>query len=145
MNETNPAQSTTPGSDQDNHSALFANLVLQQANMAMMLMGKMAQPGGGPGIKDLESARLFIDQLEMIEAKTKGNLNREESALLKQTLMSLRLGFVEAVEAPAGPDQAHPPQKQPQAPSAEQKPDRGPVPPVSPSEDDQPKKFSKKY
>ena len=42
---------------------------------------------------------MFIDQLEMLETKTKGNLTREESGLLKQSLMSLRLSFVEAVES----------------------------------------------
>jgi len=81
-------------------SALFAQLVMQQANMATMLLGKMAHPETGQVIKDIEAARLFIDQLEMLEAKTKGNLTKDESHLLKQTLMGLRLGFVEAVESP---------------------------------------------
>jgi hypothetical protein len=37
----------------------------------------------------------------MLEVKTKGNLSKEEDALLKQNLMALRLAFVEAVETPA--------------------------------------------
>src|SRR6266481_6082776 len=84
-------------------SALFAQLIMQQANMAMMLLGKVAHPETGQVVKDIDAARLFIDQLEMLEVKTKGNLTKEESALLKQSLMSLRLGFVEAVEAPRSP------------------------------------------
>src|SRR5690348_4631426 len=91
------------GSDEDIMSALFAQLVMQQANMAMMLLGKVAHPETGKVMKDIDAARLFIDQLEMLEAKTKGNLTKEESMLLKQSLMSLRLGFVEAVETPKPP------------------------------------------
>jgi len=41
--------------------------------------------------------------LEMLEAKTRGNLDRHEAALLKQTLMALRMAFVEAVEQPEPP------------------------------------------
>src|SRR6266702_2074155 len=85
----------------DMTSALFAQLVMQQVNMAMMLLGKVAHPESGKLIKDIEGARFFIDQLEMLEIKTKGNLTKEESGLLKQSLMSLRLAFVEAVESPA--------------------------------------------
>src|SRR5437764_5322402 len=84
-------------------TALFAHLVMQQSNMAMMLLGKVAHPETGQIIKDLEAAKLFIDQLEMIEAKTKGNLSKDEANLLKQNLMSLRLAFVEAVESSPAP------------------------------------------
>src|SRR5262245_55142926 len=81
-------------------SALFAQLVIQQSNMAMMLLGKVAHPETGKVHQDVEAARLFIDQLEMLEQKTKGNLSKDESALLKQSLMSLRLAFVDAVDSP---------------------------------------------
>jgi len=82
-------------------TALFAHLVMQQSNMAMMLLGKVAHPETGKTIKDFEAAKLFIDQLEMIETKTKGNLNKDEATLLKQNLMNLRLAFVQAVESPS--------------------------------------------
>ena len=131
-------------------AALFAQLVMQQANMAMMLLGKVPHPQTGKTFRDLEGARLFIDQLEMLEAKTRGNLNKDEETLLKQSLMSLRLAFVEAVEkppqsAPAGgtapaekpaAEPSTPPVKEASAPSA----DLG-----SPSDAESKKKFSKKY
>jgi hypothetical protein len=41
---------------------------------------------------------MFIDQLEMIAFKTQGNLDKDEDNLLQQSLMNLRLAFVEAVE-----------------------------------------------
>ncbi len=82
-------------------AARFAQMVMQQTNMAFMLLGKVANPATGELMRDLDAAQFFIDQLEMIEAKTRGNLGAEEAALLKQSLMSLRLAFVEAVEKPA--------------------------------------------
>src|SRR6266513_3525420 len=92
-------QNTGTAERQDTFAALFVQLVMQQSNMALMLLGKVAHPETGQVVKDVEAARLFIDQLEMLEAKTKGNLSKEEEALLKQTLMTLRLNFVEAVES----------------------------------------------
>lgn len=125
-------------------SALFAQLVLQQANMAMMLLGKTSHPETGQVVKDLEAARLFIDELEMLEVKTRGNLSKDEGGLLKQSLMSLRMAFVEAVESPdttaktAG-------QAQPQA--AEAAPEsKGSEPASAPNaEEEHRKKFTKKY
>lgn len=142
MSETNSTANTPADlSREHEHSALFAQLVLQQANMAMMLLGKVAHPETGQVIKDIEAARLFIDQLEMLEAKTKGNLTKEEAALLKQSLMSLRLAFVEAVEAPqAGPG----PQKTEPAPQPAPQP--GATQPAQPApEAESHKKFTKKY
>jgi hypothetical protein len=128
-------------------SALFAQLVMQQANMAMMLMGKIAHPESGQVVKDLEAARFFIDQLEMIEIKTKGNLSKEESGLLKQSLMSLRLSFVQAVEQPESKasEPAPSPAAKPEtggatAPGGESAPSAG-----SQAEEEHRTKFSKKY
>ncbi|MSU61602.1 MAG: DUF1844 domain-containing protein [Pedosphaera sp.] len=79
-------------------SALFANLVVQQTNMAFVLLGRISHAETGKLMQDLETARLFIDQLEMLAVKTRGNLKREEDQLLQQSLMNLRMIFVEAVE-----------------------------------------------
>ncbi|MCX6896568.1 MAG: DUF1844 domain-containing protein, partial [Verrucomicrobia bacterium] len=75
-------------------AAAFAQMVMQQTNMALMLLGQIANPSTGETMRDLPAAQYFIEQLEMIEAKTKGNLSPQESALLKQSLMSLRMAFV---------------------------------------------------
>src|SRR6185503_2931044 len=96
-----PPEDLGPISREEMMSALFAQLVVQQSNMAMLLMGKVPHPQTGQTVRDTEAARLFIDQLEMLEAKTKGNLTKEEDQLLKQSLMGLRMAFVEAMEAPA--------------------------------------------
>jgi hypothetical protein len=136
-----------PGAD-EHQTALFAHLVMQQTNMAMMLLGKVPHPETGQTTQDIESARIFIDMLEMLETRTKGNLTHEESKLLKQTLMTLRLAFVEAVES--APSAAQPrTEPTPATPQTS-----GPAEKTTPAdqgatsvatEDEHRKKFSKKY
>ena len=135
MNNSLDAKSSEPHatlSREDMMSALFAHMVTQQANLAMMLMGKVAHPESGKAIRDLEAAQLFIDQLEMLQQKTKNNLTKNEESLLKQSLMNLRLAFVEAVES--GGDRA--------AAAAAPQPESAPA---KPAEEESHKKFSKKY
>src|SRR5271155_5108010 len=106
-----PHASETPAaapSAEDARAALFVQLIMQQANMAMLYLGKVAHPESGQTMKDLDAAKMFIDQLEVLEAKTKGNLEKGEAAFLKQSLMSLRLAFVEAVESPESQTQSKP-------------------------------------
>lgn len=126
-------------SHDDLQSALFAQLVIQQANLTMMLLGKVPNPETGQPSRDLEAAKLFIDQLEMLQVKTKGNLSPEENNLLKQSLMSLRLAFVEAVESPE-PQPKVATGGQPQSSQSAQTP----ASPGGPA-DESHKKFSKKY
>src|SRR5437016_7455209 len=120
MNSPNTATEHSNPSAEEMNSALFAYLVMQQSNMAMMLLGKTPHPETGQTVRDLDAAKLFIDQLEMLEVKTKGNLSAEESNLLKQTLMTLRLSFVEAADAPppAEPKKATPEPIQPASETA---------------------------
>jgi hypothetical protein len=72
MNDSNPAR-TDPGlmSHDEMTSALFASMVMQQANMAMLYLGQMPHPETGQPLRDLDAARMFIDQLEMLEVKTR--------------------------------------------------------------------------
>ncbi len=131
-------------------SAMFASLVIQNSNMAMIFLGQQPNPQSGQTIQDLDHARYFIDQLEMLEVKTKGNLDKQEAALLKQSLTSLRLAFVEAVEHPLPPPQAGapagPPTDEQETPVTEPPPSAAPAqpPPAAPFTESQ-KKFSKKY
>lgn len=134
------------GTREENMSALFAQMVIQQANMAMMLLGQVPHPQTGQTIKDIEAARMFIDQLEMLEEKTKGNLSKHEENLLRQSVTTLQMAFVEAVES----GEKKPTASQ-TAPAAE--PARETQPPQSSSEtistpvpeEESKKKFSKKY
>jgi hypothetical protein len=132
-------------------AALFANMVIQQTNMAMMMLGKVAHPETGEFIQDIEAARMFIDQLEMLEAKTKGNLGRQEETLLKQSLTALRMAFVEAVDGEPAQRGAKSAEAQPQrsAPAESSEPAVPKPPavaaPVQPAPEESRKKFTKKY
>lgn len=136
-----------PNLSADEMTALFAQLVLQQSNMAMLLLGRVPHPESGKAEKDLEAARLFIDQLEMLEVKTKGNLSPQENQLLGQSLMALRLAFVEAVDenepAPARAAATSAPQAgRTDGGEPAPKPEPGPA---EPSSAEHRPKFSKKY
>jgi hypothetical protein len=135
------------GGPEEMRSALFAHMVMQQSSMAMMLLGKTAHPETGQIVRDLEAAKLFIDLLEMLEFKTKGNLNQEEAALLKHSLMSLRLAFVEAVDTPPSKtespaDRVSPPAAPASIPEAAK---TTPVSAAAPAEEEHRTKFTKKY
>jgi len=132
-NEMTESGNTMTGTAAESQG-LFAQLVFQQANMAMMLLGRTAHPGSGEVNQDLDGARFFIDQLEMIENKTRGNLTASEQGYLKETLMSLRMAYVAAVESPeAGSSKKEAP------------PAATPSEPAAAGEEEHRKKFSKKY
>ena len=84
--------------DAQTASALFANMVIQQTNMALIFLGRTPNPQTGEMIEDLDTAKMLIDQLEMLAVKTRGNLDARETALMNQSLTAIRMAFVEAVE-----------------------------------------------
>ena len=110
----------------------FAALVSMLFTQTLFSLGFIQVKGQDKRPPDLALAKYNIDMLTTLEAKTKGNLSKEESSLLKQTLMSLRLSYVEAVESPAAEKPAPEPAKPAEAPP-------------SGSEEEHRKKFSKKY
>jgi hypothetical protein len=125
------------------YSALFSNLVLQEGNMALMLLGKVPHPETGETVKDVESAKLFIDQVEMLAVKTKGNLNPDEHALLNQTLTTIRMAYVDEARKSSVPASARAGAK----PESSSKPEpAAPAPATQPAiEDESKKKFVKRY
>jgi hypothetical protein len=150
----NPTTAPDPGaapSREQMISAMFAHLVMQHTNMALIFLGQIPNPQTGQTAQDLEHARYFIDQLEMLEVKTKGNLDKQEEAILKQSLTNLRLAFVEAVNHPLDTPPSSPPEPSPAAPATDEQETPVTEPalpgekPPSPTDTDSRKKFSKKY
>ena len=148
----NPATPPTASEAAELHTHLFANLVMQQAGMTMIFLGVTPHPETGKTMFDLEAAQHFISQLEMLEAKTRGNLSTDEIALLKQSLTTVRMAFVQAVErgVPAG---AEPLRSAMAEASPGPAPELSPPPAVeaggesgpAPAGGDDRKKFVKKY
>ncbi len=122
-------QQDTLGSRED--TLRFLDIVSLFSTQAMIGLGKMVNPATSKAEKNLPAARLFIDTLEMLAHKTKGNLNSDETKLLQATLTDLRLMFVEESKAPA------------EAPRPE--PKEEPAKPESSETDESKVKFHKKY
>jgi hypothetical protein len=80
----------------------FIEFVMMQAQNAALFLGQIPNPQTGEGEVNLELARMFIDQLAMIQEKTRGNLTTEESTVLRNTLSNLQMAFVEISQATTG-------------------------------------------
>jgi len=78
--------------------ALFFNLVMMFHTSAMQHMGKLKNPLTDKIERDLLQAQMTIDMLDMLKAKTKGNLNENESRFLDRMISELKLNYVDEVE-----------------------------------------------
>jgi hypothetical protein len=139
----------------------FVQFVMMQVQNIFYVLGRIPSPDGRPIPPNLEAAKLLIDQLEMVQEKTRGNLSTQESAILEDALKNVRLAFVEAsggtpasmMPKPNMPDfpldEEEDGLPEPQAPPAEKaKPSAPPAPavaakPAEPQENK--KKFTKTY
>jgi hypothetical protein len=96
---------------------------------------------------------MFIDQLEMIQEKTRSNLTNEEAMVLRNAVSNLQMAFVEVSggRPPSAPDAAAQPEPPPPASSqpAEQPasgtPEQSPPLASSEPETESRKKFTKSY
>lgn len=77
---------------------LFVNLVTMLSMSAMQQLGKIINPAAGKAEINLDAAQATIDTLDMLSAKTLGNLDKDEARLMKDTLSTLKLNFVETRE-----------------------------------------------
>ena len=83
--------------EQDTSDLTFSGFVLSLATTAALHFGDLADPETGRRPEpDIESAKRIIELLEMLQAKTKGNLIPEEEKLLDDLLYELRMRFVQA-------------------------------------------------
>lgn len=149
MSNDSSIPSTENLSPEEKNTMLFVQMVFQLSGLATMMMGQAPHPETGKTVRDLDAARMLIDQLEMLEIKTKGNLTPDEAKLLQQNLTNLRFAFVEAVEKP---EQAEAPTTKketadtPEAPASKDQSETESAPAAEPSIDHESKvKFSKKY
>ena len=82
-------------SDDRQDAEMFQGLVLSLAAAAMQHLGKTLSPVTNKIEKNLRAAQSTIDMLDMLAAKTKGNLGEAEAKLLKGVLTELKLNYVE--------------------------------------------------
>ena len=74
---------------------LFVMLIQQHEQIAQMGLGKIESPQTGKAERDLKSAKYAIDTIVMLEKYTKGNLPKEISGYITETLNKLRLSFAD--------------------------------------------------
>src|SRR6201993_966505 len=74
----------------------FIEFVMMHAQNAALFLGQIPNPKTGEAEINLDLARMFIDQLEMIQEKTRGNLTNEETTVLRNALSNLQMAYVEA-------------------------------------------------
>ncbi len=128
----------------------FIEFVMMEAQNAALFLGQIPNPQSGEGEVNLELARMFIDQLAMIQEKTRGNLSNEEAAVLRNTLANLQMAFVEVSQSVGGrgsaqSSQAAPPSQPEPAKPQEQAPAPAAQEPDPPAEGESRKKFTKSY
>jgi hypothetical protein len=83
------------------HEVRFEDVIGLLATQALSYLGYFADPQTGQAVVSLEYAKLHIDMLGILEAKTKGNLSEQEQKFLAKTLSQIRLEFVEVSKAVA--------------------------------------------
>jgi uncharacterized protein DUF1844 len=132
-------------------SQRFIEFVVMHAQNAALFLGQIPNPKTGEAEVNLDLARMFIDQLAMIQEKTRGNLTNEETTVLRNTLSNLQMAYVEASGserapgAPSAEPEQHPPSPAATEQAAPPKPEpSAPVTSTEPETESR-KKFTKSY
>lgn len=79
----------------------FGTFVVGLSTQALVHLGEIPDPLSGQPSADLPAAQQLIDIIAILKDKTRGNLDRDEDALLETILFELRMKYVErARQAP---------------------------------------------
>lgn len=76
----------------------FISFVGSLGASALMYLGEKIAPDQPEGLKDLHGAKQMIDLIALLEEKTKGNLNEDESHMMQSLLYNLRMRYVREAE-----------------------------------------------
>jgi hypothetical protein len=93
-----------PGPSDEEEPSLFSDLVLSLAQSCFLSLGLVPNPMTGRPELNLPAAASMLDMLEMLRKKTEGNLSIAEREFLDHTLMQLKMGYVQASQAGAAPE-----------------------------------------
>jgi hypothetical protein len=72
----------------------FPSYILSYYTQGLVLLGEVPNPYTNKKEEDLDGARHIVDILSMLEQKTQGNLNKQESELLGSVLYELRMKYM---------------------------------------------------
>ncbi|MFH1562043.1 MAG: DUF1844 domain-containing protein [Nitrospirota bacterium] len=80
----------------------FTDLVFMLSTSGLVHLGDIPDPITNESKRNLEGTRWSIDMLALLEKKTKGNLNEQESKILTEVLYNLRMRYLEALKEEGG-------------------------------------------
>jgi len=133
-------------------SQRFIEFVVMHAQNAALFLGQIPNPKTGEPEVNLDLARMFIDQLAMIQEKTRGNLTSEEAKVLSNALSNLQMAYVEVAREPgtAQPETTPPEASEAASQTATEQPSAATPEPSAPITSAEPetesrKKFTKSY
>src|SRR5262249_42418960 len=98
--EPTPQKSTKRDPEPTTEPLEFINFIYGLASNAFANLGVMPHPVTGEATVDLETAKHFIDIIDLLQRKTKGNLSDQESQMMAELLRDLRMQYVSLVNAP---------------------------------------------
>lgn len=78
---------------------LFIQFVMMQQHQALLALGRHPNPVPGSPPANLSLGKALVEQLAMIQQKTRGNLTPDEEGLLNTALTNLQTAYVEAKKA----------------------------------------------
>lgn len=76
----------------------FVNYISSLGLQALIFLGETPSPVTGQKEKNLDQARILIDTLVMLQAKTKGNLSEQEDNLLGASIYELQIKYTEVIQ-----------------------------------------------
>ncbi len=82
---------------------LFIHLVNTFVQSAWISLGKVKNPVTDTLERNLEQATYYIDLLDMLQTKMKGNLSEWEEQYIIHSLSELKLNFIDEQKKGAGP------------------------------------------
>ncbi|HKN12463.1 MAG TPA: DUF1844 domain-containing protein [Candidatus Binatus sp.] len=78
----------------------FAAFLFSLSEQALAALGEVPDPVSGKVMRDLTMAQQMIDIIIMLRDKTRGNLDANEQAMLKEILSGLQMKYVELARPP---------------------------------------------
>ncbi|HBJ76278.1 MAG TPA: DUF1844 domain-containing protein [Syntrophaceae bacterium] len=72
----------------------FTSFVISLSTSALFHFGDFPEEEGGKAQKNLPAAKQTIDILDMLNEKTKGNLDQNEASLIQGVLYELKMRYV---------------------------------------------------
>lgn len=72
----------------------FSTFIFSLNASALVHLGAIEDPASEQKVKNLPLAKQTIDILNMLEEKTRGNLNKDEENIMRNILYDLRIAYV---------------------------------------------------